>query len=75
MVEYGGTITHGGAGQVSGGGGSPVTGHPAGVDLGASVSGFVNDATHTFSTLPFVEQVLVVMVGLFILCVLARRAF
>jgi hypothetical protein len=76
MVEYGNGISHGGAGQVSGGGGSGVVGgHPASVDLGASIGGFVNDATRTFSAMPFVEQVLVVVVGLFILYLVARRAF
>ena len=37
--------------------------------------GMVNDATHTFSTLPFAEQVLVVIVALFVLYVVVRRAF
>lgn len=76
MVEYGNGISHGPAGQVSGSGGSnPVAGHPASVDLGSQVSGFFNDATHTFSTLPFAEQVVIVVVGLFILYLVARRAF
>jgi len=76
MVEYGNGISHGPAGQVSGnGGGSPVGAHPATADFGAQVGGFFNDATHTFSTLPFAEQVLIVVVGLFILYLVARRAF
>ena len=74
MVEYGGGISHGPAGQVSGGGG-PVTGHPASVDLGSSVSGMFNDAMHTFSTLPFAEQVVLVVAALFVLYLVARRAF
>jgi hypothetical protein len=78
MVEYGTTISHGGAGQVSGGAGggtSPIGGHASGPDVGAQLTSFVNDATHTFSTMPFIEQVLVVVVGLFILYLVARRAF
>jgi hypothetical protein len=78
MVEYGGTISHGGAGQVSGGGGgggSIVAGHPQSIDVGSSLSGFFNDATHTFSTLPLAGQVLIVVAGLFVLWLIARRAF
>ncbi len=76
MVEYGTGISHGPVGQVSGGGGgSPVVGHPASVDLGTSIGNAVSDATRTFGTLPFAEQVLVVIVALFVLYVVARRAF
>ncbi|HEX8026746.1 MAG TPA: hypothetical protein VF484_11135 [Candidatus Limnocylindrales bacterium] len=75
MVEYGTGISHGPAGQVSGSGGGTPTNHATSVDLGSQVSGFWNDATHTFSTLPFAEQVLIVVVGLFILYLVARRAF
>lgn len=76
MVEYGTGISHGPAGQVSdGGGGSPVGAHPASVDLGASIGSAVNDAAHTFSTMPFAEQALIVIVGLFVLYLVARRAF
>ena len=76
MVEYGGGISHGPAGQVSGsGGGSPVGGHPASVDLGSSVSNMFNDAVNTFSTLPFFEQVALVLLALVVLYFVARRAF
>jgi len=76
MVEYGTGISHGPAGQVSGGGGgSPVGVHPANVDLGTSIGNAVNDAAHAFSTMPFAEQALIVIVGLFILYLVARRAF
>lgn len=75
MVEYGTGISHGPAGQVSGGAGSPVGAHPASVDLGTSIGNAVNDAAHTFSTMPFAEQALIVIVGLFILYLVGRRAF
>lgn len=44
-------------------------------DLGAQVSGMFNDAVHTFSALPFFEQALLVIAALFVLWLVARRAF
>jgi hypothetical protein len=78
MVEYGGGLSHGPAGQVhgTGGGGTPIVGHPvSSPDFGASIGNAFNDAFHTFSTLPFAEQALLVIVGLFVLYLVARRAF
>ena len=72
MVEYGGGISHGPAGQVSGG--NPPFGNPGGVDLGASVGNFIHDAGQTLSTLSPGEMVLVV-VGIFLVLLLLRRAF
>lgn len=42
---------------------------------GTSIGNAVNDAAHTFSTMPFAEQALIVIVGLFILYLVGRRAF
>jgi hypothetical protein len=67
MVEYGGGIENGPAGQVSGGGGG-------GTDLWAPVSSFVNQAVHTVATMSPGELVLVAVVVLLGL-VLLRRAF
>jgi hypothetical protein len=71
MVEYGGGISHGPAGQVSG------STHPFGsgnVDLGASIGNFVDGAAHTISTMPpgmLAVAVVIVVLGL----ILLRRAF
>jgi hypothetical protein len=78
MVEYGGGLSHGPAGQVSGGGGGgpAVVGGPVNSpDFGANIGNAFNDAFHTFSTLPFAEQALIVIAAIFILYVVARRAF
>jgi hypothetical protein len=77
MVEYGGGISHGPAGQVQGGGGGPaVVGGPVNSpDFGSQVGGMFNDVLHTFSTLPFAEQALLVVGAIFILWLVARRAF
>ncbi len=79
MVEYGGGLSHGPAGQVGGaggGGGPAVVGGPVtSPDLGGQVSGMFNDAVHTFSALPFAEQALLVVAALFVLWLVARRAF
>jgi len=76
MVEYGGGIQHGPAGQVSGGGGAGT--HPLGgagsIDLGASVSGFVNDSVNWVSHLSTVELALLV-VAFFIFLIVLRRVF
>lgn len=69
MVEYGGGIEHGPAGQV---GGSPPLGGGS-VDLGASVGDFVGNAIHAVSTMePGV--LLLWIVGIFLGLVILRRA-
>jgi hypothetical protein len=77
MVEYGNGISHGGAGQVSGGGGGStlVNGHGGGPDLGANISNAFNGAVATFSAMPLAEQVLVVAVALLLAYFIFRRAF
>jgi hypothetical protein len=77
MVEYGNGISHGGAGQVSGGGGGStlVSGHGGGPDLGANISNAFNGAVATFSAMPLAEQVLIVAVALVLAYFIFRRAF
>jgi hypothetical protein len=75
MVEYGGGISHGPAGQVSGSGGHPLGGHAPSVDLGSSVGNFFNDAVNTFSAMPLFEQVLLVGFAMIIGYFLLRRVF
>jgi len=76
MVEYGGGISHGPAGQVSGGGGgNPVGGHAGSIDIGSNVSNFFNDAVNTFSAMPLLEQVLLVGLAMIIGFFLLRRVF
>jgi hypothetical protein len=74
MVEYGGGISHGPAGQVSGGGGNPVGGAGS-VDIGSNVSSFFNNAVNTFSAMPLLEQVLLVGFAMIIGYFLLRRVF
>jgi hypothetical protein len=67
MVEYGGGISHGPAGQVSGGGG-PQLGQNS--DFFGSVGGMANNAMSTLSTFTPIEWlglIVVVFVGLIIL--------
>jgi hypothetical protein len=71
MVEYGGGINNGPAGQV-GGGGSPQLGTP--VDLFSSVGNIVNDATNMVAGWPpemLVAAIVIFFVGLIVL----KRAF
>ena len=74
MVEYGGGISHGPAGQVGGGGGAgapPVGGH---VDFFDSISHTVNDVTHTILAQP--PEVLAIGIVVFFLgLIVLRRAF
>jgi hypothetical protein len=71
MVEYGGAISHGPAGQVAGSGSHPITQNP---DLFASVGQFANNAYATLSTLSPLELVgLVVLV--FVALIVLRRVF
>ena len=69
MVEYGNGVSHG-AGQVPGGG------HVAGggsVDVGANVSHFFDNAVSTVSTMPFAEQVVLLIVVIFVGFLLLRK--
>jgi hypothetical protein len=68
MVEYGGGIENGPAGQVSGGGGAG-----GGTDLFAPVSSFVDRAVHTIAAMSPGELVLVAVV-VFVGLLLLRRA-
>ena len=73
MVEYGGGISHGPAGQVGGGGaGTPsVDTH---VDFFSSVSHTFNDVTHTILAQP--PEVLAIGIVIFFLgLIVLRRAF
>lgn len=69
MVEYGGGISEGPAGQV--GGGSNVLGQG---DPFAALGQIANDAVATLSSLSPVELALV-FVGVFLALVILRRAF
>ena len=72
MVEYGGGISHGPAGQVGGGG----AGTPAGthVDFFSSVGHTIHDVTNTVLAQP--PEVLAVGIVLFFLgLIVLRRAF
>jgi hypothetical protein len=67
VVEYGGGISHGPAGQVSGGGSHPLA---QGHDVFSSVGQFADGAYQTLSTLSPIQLVgliVVVFVGLIIL--------
>jgi len=71
MVEYGGGINNGPAGQ-GGGGGAPVLGTP--VDFFGSVGNTINDATAFVSSQPtevLILGIVIFFVGLMVL----RRAF
>lgn len=73
MVEYGGAVTHGGAGQVSGGG--AVVNHAGSIDVGTSVSNFFNSAVTTFSGMPLAEQALLVGIAVILGFFILRKAF
>lgn len=74
MVEYGGGINQGPAGQVggSGGGNAPVGGSSG--DVFSSVGGMVNDATNWISAQPF-EVLVAGIVVFFLALIVLRRAF
>jgi hypothetical protein len=74
LVEYGGGIDNGPAGQVGGGGGggSPDLGQP--VDFFGSVGDFVGDATNTILALP-PEMLFLGVVAFIIGLAILRRAF
>lgn len=72
MIEYGGGINQGPAGQVGGGGGSPHLGTQ--VDFFSSVGNLVNDATSFVSSQP--PEVLVVAIIVFFVSLgIFKRAF
>jgi len=71
MVEYGNGISHGPAGQVSGGGTHPVVQH---TDFFSGVGQFADGAYHSLSTLTPIE--LVGLVALFFVgLIVLRRIF
>jgi hypothetical protein len=74
MVEYGGGIGNGPAGQVSGSGGSHPLGHAGSIDFGASVGGFVTDSVNWVSSLP-PGGLLLLVVGVFAGLIILRRVF
>jgi hypothetical protein len=69
MVEYGGGIGNGPAGQVGGGGGVVQGGDPF-----ASIGHFVNDAGTALSTMTPVELLGLIVIG-FIGLIILRRVF
>jgi hypothetical protein len=71
MVEYGGGIQNGPAGQV-GGGTAPHLG--GGTDLFASVGHFINDASNAISTAP-PEMLALGIVIFFVGLIVLKRAF
>jgi hypothetical protein len=73
MVEYGGGIDQGPAGQVGGGGGAPDVGGGS-VDLFSSVGGVVNDVGSWLSVQP-VEVLALGIVIFFVGLVVLKRAF
>lgn len=74
MVEYGGGINNGPAGQVGGGGGGGGPDLGGSTDLFASVGHLVDDATNWFSTAP-TEQVVLLIAIVFLGLVVLKRAF
>jgi hypothetical protein len=73
MVEYGGGIHNGPAGQVANGSGNaPDLG--GNVDLFSSVGHLIDDATNWFATAP-TEQVVLLLAVVFLGLVVLRRAF
>lgn len=71
MVEYGGGIQNGPAGQVGGGGG-PALGQPT--DLFSSVGNVINDASATVASLP-PEMLAALIVIFFVGLIVLKRAF
>ena len=75
MVEYGGAIGGGPAGQAAGsGGGGNMPAFGSSTDLFSSVGHLVNDATNWVSSLPFEAQVAGVLV-FFLGLIVLKRAF
>lgn len=74
MVEYGGAINNGPAGQVAGSSGANAPHFGGAGDVFASVGHVVNDATHWIASLPFEVQVAGIIV-FFLGLIVLRRAF
>ena len=74
MVEYGGAINNGPAGQVAGSGGGSVPHVGASPDLFSSLGHVVNDATSWLASLPFEAQVAGIVL-FFLALVVLKRAF
>jgi hypothetical protein len=74
VVEYGGAIQNGPAGQVAGSAGGNAPDFGSSPDLFASVGHLVNDATNWVSSLPFEAQVAGIVL-FFVALVVLKRAF
>jgi len=75
MVEYGGGIQNGPAGQVSGsGGGGNVPNFGSSTDLFSSVGHLINDASNAISTAP-PEMLALGIVLFFVGLIVLKRAF
>ena len=74
MVEYGGAINNGPAGQVAGGAGGNAPDFGSSPDVFASVGHVVNDATSWLASLPFEMQVAGIIV-FFAALLVVKRAF
>ena len=74
MVEYGGGISNGPAGQVAGSSGGNVPDFGSSPDLFSNVSHLVNDATSWVTSLPFEVQIAGIIV-FFLGLVVLKRAF
>jgi hypothetical protein len=74
MVEYGGGISHGPAGQVGGNGGAGSAGSGAHVDFFSSIGNTIHDVSNTVLAQP--PEVLAIGIVLFFLgLVVLKRAF
>ena len=74
MVEYGGGISHGPAGQVGGNGGAGSSGAGVHVDFFGSIGNTIHDVTNTVLAQP--PEILAVGIVLFFLgLIVLKRAF
>jgi hypothetical protein len=74
MVEYGGAINNGPAGQVAGSSGGNAPHFGGAGDVFATVGHVVHDATSWLASLPFEAQVAGIIVA-FLALVVLKRAF
>jgi hypothetical protein len=74
MVEYGGAINNGPAGQVAGSSGANAPHFGSSTDLFTSVGNLFNDATNWVASLPFEVQVAGIIV-FFLGLIVLKRAF
>ncbi|HET7180887.1 MAG TPA: hypothetical protein VFI15_01505, partial [Candidatus Limnocylindrales bacterium] len=74
MVEYGGAINNGPAGQVAGSAGGNAPDFGSSPDVFASVGHVVNDATSWLASLPFEMQVAGIII-FFAALLVVKRAF